>query len=87
MTSSSVRAECRWTAFPTASMRSRLRSMLMIGVTPLPAEMNSNRSGGSSGSTKSPSTPPRRTMSPGRASLVKYGETTPSSTRLGVIAM
>ncbi len=45
--------------------------MLMIGVIPLPAEMNSSLSGSSSGSVNSPSTPPRRTMSPGRASSTR----------------
>ena len=39
--------------------------MLMIGVMPLPALMNSSFSGSGSGSTKSPSTPPRRTIVPG----------------------
>ena len=38
----------------------------MIGVMPLPALMNSSFSGGLSGSTKSPSTPPRETIAPGR---------------------
>ena len=39
--------------------------MLMIGVMPLPALMNSSFSGSGSGRTKSPSTPPRRTIVPG----------------------
>ena len=39
--------------------------MLMIGVTPLPALMNSGLSGRGSGSVKSPSTPPRRMIVPG----------------------
>ena len=38
--------------------------MLMIGVIPLPALMNSSFSGSSSGSTKSPSTPPSETIAP-----------------------
>ena len=41
--------------------------MLMIGVMPLPALMKSSFSGSGSGSTKVPSTPPSRTMSPGLA--------------------
>ena len=40
--------------------------MLMIGVMPLPALMNSSLSGSGSGSTNSPSTPPRETIVPGR---------------------
>ena len=40
--------------------------MLMIGVIPLPALMNSSFSGSGSGSTNSPSTPPSDTMLPGR---------------------
>ena len=39
--------------------------MLTIGVIPLPALMNSSRRGSGSGSTKVPSTPPRRTIAPG----------------------
>ena len=41
--------------------------MLMIGVMPLPALRNSAFSGVGSGITKLPSTPPRRTTSPGLA--------------------
>ena len=40
--------------------------MLMIGVIPLPALMNSSLSGSWSGSTNSPSTPPSETIVPGR---------------------
>ena len=40
--------------------------MLMIGVMPLPALMNSSLSGGGSGSTNAPSTPPSETIVPGR---------------------
>ncbi len=57
----------------------------MIGVIPDPAEMKRSFSGGGSGSTNVPSTPPRRTMSPGRAFWLKKGETMPSSTVFGVI--
>ena len=46
---------------------SSARSMLMIGVMPLPALMKSNLSGSGSGSMNVPSTPPRRTIAPGRA--------------------
>ena len=62
ITPSAVRAEWMWTTSPSASRRCRLRSMLMIGVMPLPALMKSSLRGGGSGSTKVPSTPPRRTM-------------------------
>jgi hypothetical protein len=61
--------------------------MLMIGVMPLPALMNNSLSGRESGSVKSPSTPPRRTMVPGRRSVVRCGETLPSGTSFGVIEM
>ena len=43
--------------------------MLMIGVTPLPALTNNSRAGSGEGSTKVPSTPPRRTIAPGRTRL------------------
>ena len=56
--------------------------MLMIGVIPLPALMNRSFSGGGSGSTKSPSTPPSETIVPGRPRRTRYGETLPSSTLL-----
>ena len=59
--------------------------MLMIGVMPLPALRNSALSGAGSGRTKLPSTPPRRTTSPGLACLTRYGETFPASTSLGVM--
>ena len=61
--------------------------MLMIGVMPLPALMNSSFSGSGLGSTNVPSTPPRRTIAPGLAWRTKNGETLPSSTSLGVILM
>jgi hypothetical protein len=44
-----------------------LRSMLMTGVMPLPALTNSIERGSGSGSVNVPSTPPSRTISPGRA--------------------
>ena len=59
--------------------------MLMIGVMPLPALMNSSLSGSSSGSRNSPSTPPSDTIVPGRPRLTRYGETLPSSTFLTVM--
>ena len=62
-----VRAECACTTSATAPRRSRLRSMLITGVMPLPALTKSSFSGTGSGSTKVPSTPPRRTISPGFA--------------------
>ena len=62
--------------------------MLMIGVMPLPALINSSRAGGGSGSTKVPSTPPRRTIAPGRTPLAqRNGETLPPVTSFGVIEM
>ena len=61
--------------------------MLMIGVIPLPALMKSSFSGSGSGSTKSPSTPPRRTIAPGCAWRTRYGVTLPSSTSFGVMQM
>ena len=67
ITSPGVRAECRWTTSRSASRRSRSRSMLMIGVMPLPALMNSSRVGQRVGQHEVPSTPPRRTIVPGCA--------------------
>ena len=61
--------------------------MLMIGVMPLPALMNSILVGNGSGSVKAPSTPPSRTMTPGLAVRTKYGETLPASTSFGVMLM
>ena len=61
--------------------------MLMIGVIPLPAEMNSSLSGRGSGSVKSPSTPPSRTIVPGSSFDVRCGETLPSGTSFGVMEM
>ena len=61
--------------------------MLMIGVTPLPALMNSSRRGSGSGSVNVPSTPPSRTIVPGRAARTRYGDTLPVSTSFGVIEM
>ena len=59
----------------------------MIGVIPLPALMNSSRSGSACGSVNVPSTPPRRTIVPGRTRPNRNGETLPSGTSFGVIAM
>ena len=64
-----------------------LRSMLMIGVMPLPALMNSSLAGNGSGSVKAPSTPPRRTITPRRAVRTRYGDTLPDSTSFGVMLM
>jgi hypothetical protein len=87
ITSSSVRAEWTNTRSSTSSSWSSARSMLMIGVTPLPALMKSIFSGRGFGSVKSPSTPPRRRIVPGLSSRVRWGETTPSSTSFGVTQM
>ncbi len=61
--------------------------MLAIGVIPLPALRNSSRRGNGSGSVKAPSTPPSRTIAPGRSRSHKNGETAPDGTSLGVIEM
>ncbi len=75
---SASRAQWTWTTSRSvASRRARLRSMLMIGVMPLPALTNSSRAGSGSGSTKVPSTPPSRTIAPGRRRVHRYGETLP----------
>ncbi len=87
ITSSSVWAECTTTTSSMRSRWSRLRSMLMIGVIPLPALMNSIFAGSGSGRVNTPSTSPRRTMSPGSSLRTRYGETTPFSTSLGVTLM
>ena len=58
--------------------------MLMIGVMPLPALMNSILAGSGSGSVKTPSTSPSRTSSPGWIFSTRYGDTTPLSTFFGV---
>ena len=72
------RARPRW---------ARLRSMLMIGVMPLPALTKRSFSGSGSGSVKSPSTPPRLTMLPGLPRFTRHGDTTPSSTCFTVMLM
>ena len=59
--------------------------MHQIGVTPLPALMNSERCGSSSGRRNSPSTSPRNTIDPTSAWRVKYGDMRPSGTCLTVI--
>jgi len=58
--------------------------MPMIGVMPLPAVMNRSFPGVSSGSTKSPSTPPSETIVPGLVLRTRNGDTCPSSTFLTV---
>ena len=76
---------CKCTASVGPSPWSMLRSMVMIGVMPLPALMNSSFAGSGSGRVKAPSTPPSRTMTPGRATRTRYGETLPDSTSFGVM--
>ena len=61
--------------------------MLVIGVIPLPALTNNSLPGTARGSTKAPSTPPRRTIDPGRASRTRKGDTFPASTSFGVMAI
>ena len=87
MTSGALRAQWTWTTSAICPRRARLRSMLMIGVTPLPALTNSSRAGSGSGSTNVPSTPPRRTIAPGFMRPQRWGETLPPSTSFGVMAM
>ena len=87
MTSSLPRAECRRTTSVSAPRAARDRSMLMIGVMPLPALTNRSFSGSACGSTNVPSTPPRRTIDPGRAARTRCDETLPASTSLGVMLM
>ena len=87
MTRSGLRSQCTCTTSASPWRRARLRSMLMIGVIPLPALMNSGLRGAGSGSTNVPSTPPRRTTVPGRARSSRKDETVPPSTSLGVTVM
>ena len=87
MTSSAVPAEWMCIVSGMSPWLSSERSMLMIGVMPLPALMNRIFSGTGSGSRKSPSTPPRPTIAPCGPLRTRYGETTPSSTFLTVIEM
>ncbi len=58
--------------------------MLITGVMPLPALMNSSLGGSGSGRVKTPSISPSRTKSPGWIRCTRYGDTTPPSTFLGV---
>lgn len=67
--------------------RSRVRSIAITGVTPLPPTRKSIRSGGGSGSTKSPSGRARRTMVPGARPLTRWLESRPSGIARTVIAM
>ena len=59
--------------------------MLMIGVIPLPALMKIAFSGSGSGRQNVPSTSPRKTIEPGSACRVKYGDIFPVGTCLTVI--
>ena len=88
MTSSALRALCTCTAVSVSSSAPRRcssRSIAWIGVTPLPAEMNSIRFGSGSGSMNSPSISPRKTLRPGRTSRVKTGDMRPPSVCLTVM--
>ncbi len=51
--------------------RSRVRSIAITGVTPLPPTRKRIRAGGGSGSTKSPSGSASRTMVPGASPLTR----------------
>ena len=65
--------------------RSSVRSIAITGVTPLPATRNSIRSGGGSGSTKSPSGRARRTMVPGCRPFTRWADSSPSGIARTVI--
>ncbi len=83
ITPSAVREQCTCTTSRSRPVAASARSMLMIGVMPLPALMNSSRAGSGSGSTNVPSTPPSRTIVPGRTRVNRNGETLPPSHELG----
>ena len=85
MTWSGSRAQCTCSTSRSAPWRSSSRSIAQIGVTPLPALMNSARSGSGSGSRNSPSTSPRNTIAPGSTRRVNHGDISPASTCLTVI--
>ena len=77
MTSSAVRAEWMWTTSPSASSRSRLAQHAHDRRDPAAgADEEELLAAAGRGATKVPSTPPRRTMSPGRAWRTRNGETT-----------
>ncbi len=67
--------------------RSSVRSMAMIGVTPLPPVRNSILSGGGSGSTNSPLGGASRTIVPGSSPFTRCEESRPSGIARTVIAM
>ena len=69
------------------SRRSRVRSIAITGVMPLPPTRNSIRAGGGSGSTKSPSGSASRTMVPGARPLTRCADSSPSGIARTVIAM
>ena len=67
--------------------RSRVRSIAITGVMPLPPTRNSIRAGGGSGSTKSPLGSASRTIVPGSSPLTRWSERKPSGIARTVIAM
>ena len=67
--------------------RSRVRSIAITGVIPLPPTRKSIRSGGGSGSTKSPSGRARRTIVPGARPLTRWADSSPSGIARTVIEM
>ena len=64
-----------------------MRSIAITGVTPLPPTRKSIRSGGGSGSTKSPSGSASRTIVPGSSPLTRCAESSPSGIARTVIEM
>ena len=67
--------------------RSRVRSIAITGVTPLPPTRNSILAGGGSGSTKSPSGSASRTIVPGSRPLTRCEDSCPSGIARTVIAI
>ncbi len=67
--------------------RSRVRSIAITGVTPLPATRNSIRSGGGSGSTNSPLGSASRTMVPGSSPFTRWADRSPSGMARTVIVI
>ena len=67
--------------------RSRVRSIAITGVMPLPPTRKSIFAGGGSGSTKSPSGRASRTMVPGSRPLTRCADSMPSGIARTVIEM
>ncbi len=67
--------------------RSRVRSIAITGVMPLPPTRNSIFAGGGSGSTKSPSGSASRTTVPGASPFTRWADSSPSGIARTVIEM